>query len=266
MSEVAEQPDAQAQRALDAARQQITDMQEAQQAFVGAVVHDLRAPLRHVTSFGVLVRELLQELPDPPEQVSEAITYVQIMEQSARRMAAMVDGLQAIARAQVAPLYLAPQPVAAAVRQAVDAVRGDPALAVPGGVQWQLQLAGDLPALHADAALLHQLLVQLLANALKFSRGAASACITVHAAAQESSVRLQIEDNGAGFDPTRAGALWGVFQRLHSEGEFEGVGAGLALCRAIAQRHGAQTAITAQPAKGCSVTLDWPACLGQEPQ
>ena len=66
------------------------------------------------------------------------------------------------------------------------------------------------------------------------------------------------QDNGAGFDPARAGTLFGVFQRLHRETDFEGVGTGLALCRAVAQRHGAQISATAALGGGCTVRLQWP--------
>ena len=67
-----------------------------------------------------------------------------------------------------------------------------------------------------------------------------------------------VQDNGVGFDPARAGSLFGVFQRLHRETEFEGVGTGLALCRAIAQRHGAQISATAVLGGGCAVRVQWP--------
>jgi light-regulated signal transduction histidine kinase (bacteriophytochrome) len=72
-------------------------------------------------------------------------------------------------------------------------------------------------------------------------------------------VAFTVQDNGVGFDPARAGTLFGVFQRLHRESEFEGVGTGLALCRAIAQRHGGAITATAVPGAGCTVRVEWPA-------
>ncbi|HQQ71767.1 MAG TPA: histidine kinase dimerization/phospho-acceptor domain-containing protein, partial [Alicycliphilus sp.] len=91
------------QAELAAARQQLTDLAAAQEAFLRAVSHDLRAPLRHVTSFGALVRELLQE---QPPQLDEALQFLATMEASARRMGLMIDGLQAISRAARTPLRL----------------------------------------------------------------------------------------------------------------------------------------------------------------
>ena len=133
-----------------------------------------------------------------------------------------------------------------------------PAIEAGRAVEWRFAL--DLPTLQADPALLQDLLVQLLGNALKFTRQAAQPCIAVQAVvAPAGHVAFTVQDNGVGFDPARAGTLFGVFQRLHRESEFEGVGTGLALCRAIAQRHGGAITATAVPGAGCTVRVEWPA-------
>lgn len=242
---------------LARSQQQVADMAAAQEEFLRAVSHDLRAPLRHVTSYGTLVREVLGDLP--PEvlqgaEVQEALGFLATMDQSARRMGLMIDGLQALVRASRVPLRLQPVPLADAVAQA----RATLAAAEAGrNVDWRI--APDLPVLQADPTLLQNLLVQLLGNALKFTRPVAQPCITVRAdAAPEGQLAFALQDNGVGFDPARAGTLFGVFQRLHRETEFEGVGTGLALCRAVAQRHGAQISATAVPGGGCTVRVLWP--------
>jgi len=242
------------QAELAAAHRQIAAMAAAQEDFLRGVSHDLRAPLRHVTSYGALVRELLQELPAAQHpQVVEALDFLATMEQSARRMALMIDGLQAISRAQRAPLRLQALDLGAAVQQARAALG-----AAADGPQWHVSPA--MPAVQADGALFAQLLHQLLANALKFSRGVVKPCITIDARASgQGCVHISVQDNGVGFDGARAQQLFGVFQRMHRESDFEGVGAGLALCQAIAQRHGATISATAQPGAGCSIHLDWPA-------
>ena len=243
---------------LARSQQQVADMVAAQEEFLRAVSHDLRAPLRHVTSYGTLVREVLGELPPEVAQgaeVQEALGFLATMDQSARRMGLMIDGLQALVRATRAPLQLQPVPLADAIAQARAALA---AAGAGRGVEWRI--ASDLPTLQADPALLQELLVQLLGNALKFTRPVAQACITVQAdAAPAGEIAFTEQDNGVGFDPARAGSLFGVFQRLHRETEFEGVGTGLALCRAIAQRHGAQISATAVPGRGCTVRVGWPA-------
>ena len=238
-------------------QQQVADMAAAQEEFLRAVSHDLRAPLRHVTSYGALVREVLGDLPvevlQGPE-MQEALGFLSTMDQSAKRMALMMDGLLALVRASRVPLRPQAVPLADAIAQARAALAR---LEADRAVQWRV--AADLPVLHADPAQLQELLVQLLGNALKFTRDAAQPCITVQAqAAPPGQVAFTVQDNGVGFDPARAGSLFGVFQRLHRETEFEGVGTGLALCRAMAQRHGAQISATAVPGAGCTVRVCWP--------
>lgn len=246
---------------LAQARRQLADMAAAQEAFMRRVVHDLRAPLRHVTSYGVLVRELLDELQPAPEPVQEALECVQTMERSARRMAQMLDGLRALADAERAALHCAPVDLGAAVQQARAQLTAREA---GRAVQWQV--AGDLPAVLADAALLVQLLRELLDNALKFTQDRAPAHIAVQAQAMPGQrVLIRVQDDGVGFDPERAGQILGVFERLHRESEFEGVGAGLALCSAIARRHGAALHVSARPGAGCTVELDWPAAPDPAP-
>ena len=246
---------------LARSQQQVVDMAAAQEEFLRAVSHDLRAPLRHVTSYGALVREVLGDLPADVLQgaeVQEALRFLTTMDQSARRMGLMIDGLLALARTGRAPLQLQPVALADAVAQARQAVAPAEAGRL---VQWRVDVA-DLPPLHADPALLHALLVELLGNALKFTRGTPAPSITVAAdAAPEGQVAFVVQDNGVGFDPARAGALFGVFQRLHRENEFEGVGAGLALCRQVARRHGGEVTATATPGAGCTVRVQWPAAV-----
>ena len=251
--------------ALARSEQQMADMAAAQEEFLRAVSHDLRAPLRHVTSYGTLVREVLGDLPPDVRQgaeVQEALQFLGTMDQSARRMGLMIDGLLALARAGRATLHLQPVTLADAVAQARQAL----ATAEAGrAVQWQVAVDAARP-LWADPALLHTLLVELLGNALKFTRTTSQPCISVAAgAAPEGQVAWVVQDNGVGFDPARAGALFGVFQRLHRETEFDGVGAGLALCQQIAQRHGGAVTATATPGAGCSLRVQWPAAAGIAP-
>ena len=239
-------------------QQQVADMAAAQEEFLRAVSHDLRAPLRHVTSYGTLVREVLGDLPPEVVQgaeVQEALGFLATMDQSARRMGLMIDGLHALVRVGRAPLRVQPVPLADAITQA----RTTLATAQAGrSVGWCI--APDLPTLQADPTLLQELLVQLLGNALKFTRPVAQPRIAVQAdEAPQGQLVFTVQDNGAGFDPARAGTLLGVFQRLHRETEFEGVGTGLALCRAVAQRHGGSITATAVPGQGCTVRVQWPA-------
>lgn len=247
--------DAAALRALLAQRDaqlaaQVAGMEE----WMHAVSHDLRAPLRHVTSYGPLVQELLQEahgLEDEARQ--EALAFLGTMDQSARRMGRMLEGLLVLSRIARAAL----RPEAVDLATLVEQVRAPLAAAVPERqVEWLV--APDLPAVHGDATLLRQMLQELLGNALKFTRGREPARVAVGwERGADGLFTLTVQDNGAGFNPAQAAGLFGVFQRLHRESEFDGVGAGLAAVRAIARRHGGEASATAAVGEGCTVRVSW---------
>lgn len=231
--------------------EQLADLRAAHDALLHAVSHDLRAPLRHITSFAPLLRESVQALSAGGSSLDaqEAEQFLATIEQASRRLGRMVDALLRIARAGQAPLNL----------ETVDLAALASELAVtPAGraVEWQWP-TGPVP-LRASAPLLRQLLAELLDNALKFTQGRAPARIALTVEPLAQAVRWRVQDNGAGFDPARADKPFAVFQRQHRDSEFDGVGGGLALAHTIARRHGAQMAITAQPGQGCVVTLDWP--------
>jgi two-component system, chemotaxis family, sensor kinase Cph1 len=102
-------------------------------------------------------------------------------------------------------------------------------------IDWQL---GDLPEVRGDPIMLGQVIINLLSNALKYTRRRAHARIEVGATRSEEETVLFVRDNGVGFDMRYADKLFGVFQRLHSPSEFEGTGIGLANVRRIMNRHG----------------------------
>jgi len=246
--------DAPALRALLAQRDaQLAEQAAGMEEWMHAVSHDLRAPLRHITSYGPLVRELLQESGLPADAQQEALAFLDTMDQSARRMGRMLEGLLALSRIARAPLRRDAVDLAALVEQA----RAPLAEAAQGrSVQWQI--APDLPTVQGDATLLRQMLTELLANALKFTRGREPVCIAVGwERGADGQFALTVQDNGAGFNPAQAAGLFGIFQRLHRESEFEGVGAGLAAVRAIVQRHGGEARATAMPGDGCTVRVCW---------
>lgn len=236
---------------------ELAALRGAHEALLHAVSHDLRAPLRHLTSYAPLLRESVQALAagHPGEAAQDARQFLGTMEQASRRMGRMIDALLQIARAERAPL----QPEAVDLAALAAEAQARLAAAAPErAVEWRLPPAPVV--LRADAGQMRQLVAELLGNALKFTRGREPGRIALHAQARpEGGLRWSVEDNGAGFDPARAQALFGVFQRLHRESEFDGVGGGLALARAIARRHGADITATATPGQGCVVSVDWPA-------
>ncbi|WP_373788902.1 sensor histidine kinase [Delftia acidovorans] len=240
--------------------QELQALRAAQQEWLHAVSHDLRAPLRHVLSFGPLVDELLSQAAPSPQELQEARGFLQTMDQSARRMGGMLDGLLALSRAARTPMQWQPVALQELLEQARTAVLAQPRWAACGAaarLQWSLPQQS--PAVRADAALLRQVLEALLDNAVKFTRPVDQPRIAIdverHA---DGGITLSVTDNGVGFDPSRAGALFGIFQRMHRESEFPGLGTGLALVRGVMRRHGGEATIRATPAGGCCVCLNWP--------
>jgi light-regulated signal transduction histidine kinase (bacteriophytochrome) len=127
-------------------------------------------------------------------------------------------------------------------------------------VQWSLPEA-PVPVM-ADAAALQALTEAVLHNAVKFSARQAQPVVRLSAQPLDDGWwRLQVQDQGVGFDRQRAQHLGELFQRMHRDAEFPGVGCGLALVQTVAQRHGARLAIEAQPQAGCTVCIDWPGAL-----
>ena len=233
---------------------EIAALRTMQQDWVHAVSHDLRAPLRHLLAFNPLIAELLQSTHPTTEDLEEARSFLQTMDLSAQRMAAMLESLLQLARVQRHVLQLQPMdlgPLLAELSQRLQAeVKGRQ-------IEWCFPAA--TPLIHADAFLLEQAVMAGLSNAVKFTRSVPLARIQVDVRADEhGGYAISISDNGAGFEQARAGRLFGIFQRMHREADFEGVGVGLALVRDICRRHGGDAEIQAQINAGCQLVMLWP--------
>src|SRR5207253_1289388 len=136
----------------------------------------------------------------------------------------------------------------------VAEARGALAAAIDGRhIAWEI---AALPVVRGDAGLLRLAFVNLLGNAVKYSRTRERARIAVECERDEGgSVTVRIRDNGVGFDMARAGRLFSPFERMHSTTEFEGTGMGLANVRRIMERHGGSVHADSQPGQGATFTL-----------
>ncbi len=211
------------------------------EAFSYSVSHDLRAPLRAIDGFGrILWDDLNGQAPE------ETLRYLTIIRENAQQMGHLIDDLLAFSR--LGRLALSQIPVAPhrLVESALAALESERA-----GRDIDFKIA-ELPACQGDPALLQQVWVNLLANALKFTRGQAPASIEIGAWENSDETIYYVRDNGAGFDMRYADKLFGVFQRLHRAEEFEGTGVGLAIVQRIIRKHGGRVWADGQPGKGAT--------------
>ncbi|MBU6399076.1 MAG: PAS domain S-box protein [Verrucomicrobia bacterium] len=198
------------------------------EAFSYSVSHDLRAPLRHIDGFV----DILQRNAGPSLN-EENRALLQTISTSAKRMGKLIDDLLAFARIGRGELNKTPFSLA----QLVVAVQHDLRPETQGrAIEWAV--ASDLPEAFGDPVLLRQVLINLLSNALKYTRPRPAARIELGWTNTPDELVVHVRDNGIGFDMKYADKLFGVFQRLHRADEFEGTGIGLANVRRIVQRHG----------------------------
>jgi len=211
------------------------------EAFSYSISHDLRAPLRAVNGFaGIVLEDFSPQLPE------EGKRYLERIRAGALRMGVLIDDLLAFSR-------LSRQSVN---RQAVDTNKLvqnvlDELKPQRDGRQLEIKI-GELPACHGDAALLKQIWVNLLSNAIKYTCGREPGIIEIGCAHKNGEDVFSIRDNGAGFDMQYANKLFGVFQRLHREDQFEGTGVGLAIVQRIVHRHGGRVWAKAEVNRGAT--------------
>lgn len=198
------------------------------EAFSYSVSHDLRAPLRHVIGFV----ELLQR--EAGSSLSEkSLRHLTTISQSAKRMGSLIDDLLSFSQIGRSGMKKGAVNLDELVRDTLSDFEGD----LQGrNVVWKIH---PLPVTQCDRALLRMVLVNLISNALKFTAHCPETRIEIGTIPNgDNETVIFIRDNGVGFDPRYVGKLFGVFQRLHSVGEFEGTGIGLATVQRIIHRHG----------------------------
>jgi PAS domain S-box-containing protein len=213
------------------------------EAFSYSVSHDLRAPLRHISGFSQL---LLEEFGTT--LVPEARSYAERIQSGAHKMGLLVDELLNLARVGRHALNLR-------VTDLNDLVAEVVAMLQPENKDREVEWAiGELPRLECDPILMKQILQNLLANALKFTRPRACALIEITCTTDKQSGQpvLMVRDNGTGFDMKYVNKLFGVFQRLHREEDFEGTGIGLATVQRIVKKHGGRVWAEAAPDQGAA--------------
>ena len=208
---------------------QLEDANKELQAFSYSVSHDLRAPVRHVLGF---VDLLLQDVG--PSLSEKNLRHLTTISEAAKRMGTLIDDLLAFSRVGRAELKKTKVNLNELIQDSLNDFQAE---TKERNILWEIHPCG--PTVQADRALLRMVLVNLISNAVKFTSARAEAKIEIGCEPNENDETVVfIRDNGAGFDPKYIEKLFGVFQRLHRQDEFEGTGIGLANVQRIIFRHG----------------------------
>jgi light-regulated signal transduction histidine kinase (bacteriophytochrome) len=223
------------------------------ESFSYTVSHDLRAPLRQVSGFVALLEEGMAGRLTPDDR-----QYVGLIQTATARMSQLIDDLLSFSRVGRAEIHRS----VVDLNALVDQVRQTLEPSSSGrDVVWEID---RLPLVEGDPAMLRQVLASLLDNALKFTRPRKRAVIAITAATESGEHVIAVRDNGVGFDPRHMDKLFGVFQRLHGQDEFEGTGIGLASVRRIVHRHGGRTWARSTPDQGAVVCFTLPGSTAHE--
>lgn len=209
------------------------------EAFSYSVAHDLRAPLRLIHAHV----QMLREYRGPPEAREPQIHLDQI-QRGAKDMSALIDGLLALSRVSHVEMRQEPTSLSELVRQTIDRLGQETRDRV---IDWQI---ARLPTVKTDPELMRQVFANLIGNAVKYTRPRPRAVIEVGLGSENNEGYIFVRDNGVGFDMRYARKLFGVFQRLHRQDEFEGTGIGLATVSRIVERHGGRIWAESSVGKG----------------
>jgi PAS domain S-box-containing protein len=222
------------------------------ESFSYSVSHDLRAPLRAIDGFSDI---LLEDYGDKLDE--DGRHYLQVVRKNTQRMGQLIDDLLAFSRLGRAPMRQDSVDLAALVADIIDDLRSyNPSRVIEFSV-------GELPVCTGDSSMLRQVLVNLLSNAVKFTQKVEGAKVEVKAVAEGYQWQFLVKDNGAGFDMAYANKLFGVFQRLHRNDEFEGTGVGLAIVERILHRHGGKIWAESAVGQGACFYFTLPAQVDQ---
>jgi len=216
----------------------LTDVNRNLESFTYSVSHDLRAPLRAISGYTSI---LLQDLPDIPDKDRK---YLELLRRNAHDMGKLIDDLLNFSRVGQRPLQREQVFTSAVIQHILRDIRHDPAYS---RVEFRV---GDLPSCHADPLFVKQVFTNLISNALKFTRTRDVPEIEIGSLVQDGRQMFSVRDNGVGFDMRYSQKIFGVFERLHDEKDYEGTGVGLAIVHRIIEMHGGIIRVESEPGRG----------------
>ncbi len=218
------------------------------EAFAYSVSHDLRAPLRHIDGFLELLEKEAGAVLD-----EKGRHYMDVISTAALKMGELIDDLLSFSRMGRHALSLHKVRLGKLVQEILSEFEPDTA---GRSIDWRI---GHLPVVRGDETMLRTVLVNLISNALKFTRQRQKAQIEIGSLPdRDSETVFFVRDNGVGFDMTYVDKLFGVFQRLHRSDEFEGTGIGLANVHRIIARHGGRTWAKGETDQGATFFFSLP--------
>jgi signal transduction histidine kinase len=217
------------------------------EAFSYSVSHELRAPLRQIEGFIDILRTTKSSAMD-----EEGQQYLATVARAAERLSRLIDDLLAFSRAARTGMRRKKVKLDEICARTIEELKHE---AVGRHVEW---VVGALPEVFADPALLPQVFLNLLGNALKYSQRRPRARIEIGSHHGPDEDIIFVRDNGVGFDMRYAKKLFGVFQRLHVASDFAGTGIGLANVRRIIHQHGGHTWAEGVPDQGATFYFSLP--------
>jgi signal transduction histidine kinase len=227
--------------------QQLETTNKELESFSYSVSHDLRAPLRAIDGFSrILAEDYAAKIDAEGQHLLSTIIA------STRQMGTLIDDLLAFSRLGRQEVKKQPVDMKKLAQEVFDELK---AVNPDRSIKFVL---GDLPQVPADAGLVRQIWVNLFSNALKFTRHKQPAIIEAGAKVGPHEVIYYVRDNGAGFDMSFVDKLFGVFQRLHDQKDFEGTGVGLAIIKRIVTRHGGRVWAEGKVGEGATLSFTLP--------
>jgi len=237
-----------ARKDLEISKNELEDVNKELEAFAYSVSHDLRAPLRHIDGFAEL---LMSHTADKLDEKGKS--YMDKIVTASQNMGKLIEGLLTYSRIGRNEIFKIPVEVNPMIESIRDEFKPDIKNRI---VSWQIDQLGTV---RADPTLLKQVFVNLLSNALKYTRPRKEAKVEIGLKKSDENEKIiYVKDNGVGFDMKYYDKLFGVFQRLHSSSDFEGIGIGLANVQRIISRHGGRVWAESKPDKGTTFYVALP--------
>jgi light-regulated signal transduction histidine kinase (bacteriophytochrome) len=217
------------------------------EAFAYSVSHDLRVPLRAIDGFSRIVIEDYEDKLD-----EEGIRLLNIIRENTKKMGQLIDDILLLSRAGRQEMTISELDITSLAKNIYNEFNHD---TEGRNIDFTVD---NLPSTKGDRALLTQVLTNLIGNAIKFTREKENAHIEVGFKEDKDNNIYYVKDNGAGFDMKYYDKLFGLFQRLHSQEEFEGTGVGLSIVQRIISRHGGRVWGEGEVGKGATIYFSIP--------